>query len=94
MAPYWPHALPLLPLILLPAPPPLPPRPQVSCHTGRVHLHLSPDGRRPAGLSLPLELLLAAPASQLLRGILAEHSRRYGGRWEGASRGVEGEGGL
>ena len=31
---------------------------EVSGHSGRVHLHLAPDGSRPMGLSLPLEALL------------------------------------
>ncbi len=53
--------------------------PQVSAHTGRVHLHLAPDGSRPAGLSLPLELLLVGTQrSGLLKGLLQQHADRCG----------------
>lgn len=34
---------------------------EVSQHTGRVHLHLQPDGTRPLGLSIPLERLSQQP---------------------------------
>ena len=37
---------------------------QVSAHTGRLHVHLAPDGLRPLGLSLhPADLDLAAAAA-------------------------------
>ncbi|EFJ47804.1 hypothetical protein VOLCADRAFT_91788 [Volvox carteri f. nagariensis] len=50
---------------------------EVSCHTSRVHLHLAPDGSRPVGLSLPVELLRNHPQSAMLKSILDEHAARW-----------------
>ncbi|GAX84585.1 hypothetical protein CEUSTIGMA_g12006.t1 [Chlamydomonas eustigma] len=51
---------------------------EVSGHSGRIHLHLSLDGKQPLGLSLPLEALLGCSKALLLDaadGDQQEHSR-------------------
>ena len=50
---------------------------EVSAHTGRVHFHLSADGARPLGLSLPLDILLLNEASATLQDLLAALDKRH-----------------